>query len=192
MITCPECTHENSEDTRFCVKCGDALPEPQQSAAAGVDDEVATHEEPRVVASPSRTSPLQTEATTQDVSKRDFVLLVVDDIVDNLVLLSLFLQQAGYRVVTASNGEEAYRVASVTQPDLILMDIGMPELDGLGATRKIKDHPSLRGVPIIAVTAFNTDGFRRAAYDVGIDGYLTKPYDFDRLHELIRSLLPVR
>ena len=145
-----------------------------------------------MAAAASLTSPIQMEATTQDVSKKDFVLLVVDDVVDNLVLLSLFLQQAGYRVVTASNGEEAYRVASVTQPDLILMDIGMPELDGLGATRKIKDLTALRAIPIIAVTAFNTDGFRRAAYDVGIDGYLTKPIDFDRLHELIRSLLPVR
>jgi len=129
---------------------------------------------------------------TGDIAPKDFTILVVDDVVDNLVLISLDLQQLGYRVVTSSNGEEALKIASLTQPDLILMDIGMPELDGLGATRKIREHPTLRGVPVIAVTAFGTDGFRRAAYDAGFDGYLTKPIDFNRLHDLIKSLLPVR
>jgi CheY-like chemotaxis protein len=93
--------------------------------------------------------------------------------------------------VTASNGEEAVRVAALANPDIILMDIGMPQLDGLGATRKIREKEALRTVPIIALTAFSTDGFRRAAYDVGFDGYLVKPINFDRLHELIRGLLPV-
>jgi CheY-like chemotaxis protein len=113
-------------------------------------------------------------------------------VVDNQVLISLHLQQSGYRVVTASNGEEALKVAELSPPDLILMDIGMPGLDGLGATRKIREHPVLQSVPVIALTAFSTEGFRRAAYDAGIDGYLTKPIDFERLHELIRRLLPVR
>ena len=129
---------------------------------------------------------------TGDIAPKDFTIMVVDDVVDNLVLISLDLQQLGYRVVTSSDGEEALKIASLTQPDLILMDIGMPELDGLGATRKIREHPTLRGIPIIAVTAFGTDGFRRAAYDAGFDGYLTKPIDFNRLHDLIKSLLPVR
>ena len=129
---------------------------------------------------------------TGDIAPKDFTILVVDDVVDNLVLISLDLQQLGYRVVTSSNGEEALKIASLTQPDLILMDIGMPELGGLGATRKIREYPTLRGIPVIAVTAFGTDGFRRAAYDAGFDGYLTKPIDFNRLHDLIRSLLPVR
>lgn len=130
------------------------------------------------------------ETDTHEITKKDYLILIVDDMIDNLVLLSLDLQKCGYRVVTASNGEEAVRVASISQPDLILMDISMPGLDGLGATRQIKEQPSVRGIPIIAITAFSTEGFRRAAYDAGFDGYLTKPIDFDRLHDLIRSFLP--
>lgn len=119
------------------------------------------------------------------------VILVVDDSADNVALLSLDLQQMGYRVVTATNGEEAVSVASAILPNLILMDISMPRLDGLGATRRIREIESLREVPIIALTAFDTDGFKRAAYDVGVSGYLTKPIDFDRMHQLIaRQLLP--
>ena len=142
-----------------------------------------------------QTTPLSPEAAgsdTQDISSRDFLLMVVDDMVDNLVLISLHLQQSGYRVITASNGEEALQVAELSPPDLILMDIGMPELDGLAATRKIRAHPTLQTVPVIALTAFSTEGFRRAAYEVGIDGYLTKPINFERLSDLIKSLQPVR
>jgi CheY-like chemotaxis protein len=97
--------------------------------------------------------------STQEFTAQDFLVLVVDDTVDNLVIISLHLQQAGYRVVTATNGEEAIKVAALTQPDLILMDLGMPGLDGLGATRKIHEHPGLRPVPIVAVTAFTTEAF---------------------------------
>lgn len=124
-----------------------------------------------------------------DSPKKDILVLVVDDIIDNVALLSLDLQQEGYRVVTASNGEEAVRVAFLMRPNIILMDISMPLLDGLGATTKIRENEGLRNVPIVAVTAFSTAGFRRAAYDVGFDGYLTKPIDFDQLHELINRLL---
>jgi CheY-like chemotaxis protein len=116
-------------------------------------------------------------------------ILVVDDMTDNLILLSLHLQQSGYRVVTASNGEEAFSVAKLARPDLILMDIAMPQQDGLAATRRIREQPELRGVPVIALTAFDTDGFRKAAFDVGFNGYLTKPVDFERLNKLMEMLL---
>ncbi|MDQ2976985.1 MAG: response regulator [Acidobacteriota bacterium] len=125
-------------------------------------------------------------------SERDskkFLILVVDDSADNVALLSLDLQQQGYRVVTATDGEEAISVATVTLPNLILMDISMPKLDGLGATRKIRETDALRDVPVIAVTAFGTEGFQRAAYDVGVSGYLTKPIDFARMHQLVAGLL---
>jgi CheY-like chemotaxis protein len=130
------------------------------------------------------------EVDTHEIRKKDYLVLIVDDLIDNLVLISLDLQKCGYRVVTASNGEEAVRVATISQPDLILMDIGMPGLDGLGATRQIKEREGIQGIPVIALTAFETEGFRRAAYDAGFDGYLTKPIDFNRLHDLIRSFLP--
>jgi two-component system alkaline phosphatase synthesis response regulator PhoP len=101
----------------------------------------------------------------------------------------LDLQKQGYRVVTATNGEEAVSVATYTLPNLILMDVSMPQLDGLGATRRIREQEALREIPVIAVTAFGTEGFQRAAYDAGVSGYLTKPIDFNRMHRLVARLL---
>ena len=118
-----------------------------------------------------------------------FLILVVDDSADNVAMISLDLQQQGYRVVTAANGEDAITVATQMLPNLILMDINLPTLDGLGATRRIRENDVLREVPIIAITAFGTEGFQRAAYDAGVSGYLTKPLDFDRMHQLIARLL---
>ena len=118
-----------------------------------------------------------------------FLILVVDDSADNVAVLSLDLQQQGYRVVTASDGEDGVTVATQMLPNLILMDINLPTLDGLGATRRIRDTDALREVPIVAITAFGTEGFQRAAYDAGLSGYLTKPIDFDRMHLLIARLL---
>ena len=116
-------------------------------------------------------------------------VLVVDDIADNRILISLTLQGEGYRVLTAGDGEEAIKVARLSRPDLILMDIAMPDVDGLSATRRIRKLPELQHVPIVALTAFNTSGFQRAAYEAGFDAYLTKPLDFGRLHSLIAMLL---
>ncbi|HEX7333127.1 MAG TPA: response regulator [Pyrinomonadaceae bacterium] len=118
-----------------------------------------------------------------------FLILVVDDSADNVAMISLFLQQQGYRVVTAGNGEDAITIATQTMPNLILMDINLPTLDGLGATRRIRESDALRDVPVVAITAFGTEGFQRAAYDVGVSGYLTKPLDLDRMHQLIARLL---
>lgn len=193
MIPCPVCAHENPDGVRFCVKCGWQL----VSSSGGETAELSLGEAPAVADAehPNQappTSQLQPNANTQEFTPQDFLILVVDDTVDNLVIISLHLQQSGYRVVTATDGEEAIKVAALTHPDLILMDISMPGLDGLGATRKIREHPTLRPVPVIAVTAFTTEGFQRAAYDAGMEGYLTKPIDFERLNDLIRSLLPVR
>ena len=128
-------------------------------------------------------------ATEEPEAAKKYLILVVDDSADNVALLSLDLQHEGYKVVTATDGEEAISVASVTQPNLILMDISMPKLDGLGATRRIREKEALRDIPVIAVTAFSTEGFQRAAYDVGFSGYLTKPIDFDRMHQLVAGLL---
>ena len=118
-----------------------------------------------------------------------FLILVVDDSADNLAVISLYLQHQGYRVVTANNGEDGVTVATQMLPNLILMDINLPTLDGLGATRRIRETEALRDTPVIAITAFGTEGFQRAAYDVGVSGYLTKPIDLDRMHQLIARLL---
>ncbi len=126
---------------------------------------------------------------TDNDSAKKALILVVDDSADNVAMLSLDLQQQGYRVVTATDGDDAISVAFYTMPNLILMDISMPRLDGLGATRKIREKETLRDVPVIAVTAFGTEGFQRAAYDAGVSGYLTKPIDFGRMHQLVARLL---
>jgi CheY-like chemotaxis protein len=99
------------------------------------------------------------------------------------------LQQQGYKVVTAANGEDAITVAAQTLPNLILMDINLPALDGLGATRRIRENEALRDVPVVVITAFGTEGFQRAAYDAGASGYLTKPLDLDRMNQLVGRLL---
>jgi len=117
-------------------------------------------------------------------------ILVVDDQNDNVVLVSLWLQNLGYRVVTAVDGESAVEVARLALPQLILMDIAMPVMDGLDATRRIRQTPSISDLPVIFLTAFDTKEFRQRAGDAGGDGYLTKPINFERLTKLILTLLP--
>jgi CheY-like chemotaxis protein len=117
-------------------------------------------------------------------------VLVVDDQNDNVVLVSLWLQNLGYRVVTAANGESAVEVAKLAMPQLILMDIAMPVMDGLDATRHIRQTPEISDLPVVFLTAFDTKEFRQRAGDAGGDGYLTKPIDFQRLSKLILTLLP--
>jgi CheY-like chemotaxis protein len=117
-------------------------------------------------------------------------ILVADDENDNLVLVSLWLQNLGYRVVTAVNGEAALEIVNIAQPQLILMDIAMPLMDGLDATRRLRSRAEFNELPIIFITAFDTDDFRQKASDAGGDGYLTKPIDFDHLSHLILTLLP--
>ena len=117
-------------------------------------------------------------------------ILVAEDQNDNMVLVSLWLQNMGYRVLTAVNGEAALEIAKLAHPHLILMDIGMPVMDGLEATRAIRETPEISGLPIIFLTAYTDKEFQRQAGEAGGDGYLTKPFDFDRLSKLILNLLP--
>lgn len=139
------------------------------------------------------TTPLPPPSDVESTaSPQDFLILVVDDVVDNLTVISLDLQQMGYRMVTASDGEKAVRVAQQAKPDIILMDIAMPGTDGLEASRTLHEDETLSHIPVIALTAHDTGGFKRAAADAGIDGYITKPVDFKKLHGLIRQLLKSR
>jgi DNA-binding response OmpR family regulator len=116
-------------------------------------------------------------------------VLVVDDQNDNLVLVSLAVQEMGWRVVTAVNGEDAVAVAALARPQLILMDIAMPKVDGIEATSLIRRHEDIHDVPIVILTAFDSDDFRKRATEAGANGYLTKPIDFERLRALIDKLL---
>jgi CheY-like chemotaxis protein len=116
-------------------------------------------------------------------------ILVVDDQNDNLVLMSLAVQERGYHVLTAVNGEDAVSVALLARPQLILMDIAMPKVDGIEATRIIRRSEKISDVPVVMLTAFETDEFRQRATAAGANGYFTKPVDFERLYSFIDKLL---
>lgn len=116
--------------------------------------------------------------------------MVVEDFEDNRFMMRRLLESSGYHVLEAINGEEAVRIAELERPDLILMDLSLPLLDGLAATRRIREHEGLRQVPIIAVSAHDTADFHAEALAAGCNDYVTKPIDFDQLESLLHRLLP--
>ena len=120
-------------------------------------------------------------------AKTHSTVLVVEDTVDTRHVLGLTLLEQGYRVLTATNGREAVEVALRERPDLILMDLNLPQMDGLMATALIRSHEELRRVPILAITAYDTYGMKEAALEAGCNGYITKPLDFDRLEKILRD-----
>ena len=116
-------------------------------------------------------------------------VLVVEDTEDNRFMMRRLLEMSGYRVVEAMNGEEAVRVAQTESPQLILMDLSLPVIDGLAATRLIRKVPALQSTPIIAVSAHDTSDFQAEAVEAGCNSYVTKPIDFNELEKLIEQLL---
>ncbi len=117
-------------------------------------------------------------------------VLLVEDTEDNRFMMRRLLEMSGYTVFEARNGEEAVRVADAERPQLILMDLSLPLIDGLAATRLIRKLPASKQIPIIAVSAHDTADFHSEALAAGCDGYVTKPIDFTELEELIAQLLP--
>ena len=107
------------------------------------------------------------------MSKR---ILVVEDQADNRRILRDLLTGAGYEIIQAENGEEALAAAARDRPDLILMDIQLPLLDGYEATRRIKADPELRAIPIIVITSYALSGDESKARAAGCDAYVSKPY----------------
>jgi two-component system cell cycle response regulator DivK len=120
---------------------------------------------------------------------RDRTVLLVEDAEDARLFMRLALEQLGYIVFEAEDGEKALAVAERIRPDVILMDLSLPVMDGLTATQKIRTTDGLNGVTVIAVTAHQGTDFREGAKDAGFDAYVTKPIDVDSLDELIRGLL---
>lgn len=116
-------------------------------------------------------------------------VLVVEDFEDNRFMMRRLLEMSGYRVVEAEDGEQAIERASTERPDVILMDLSLPVLDGLAATRGIRRQPDLRDVPIVAVSAHDTADFHAEALAAGCNEYVTKPIDFDELESLLTRLL---
>jgi two-component system cell cycle response regulator DivK len=121
------------------------------------------------------------------MSKR---ILVVEDQEDNRQIIRDMLSATDYEITEAENGEEALAAVAKQRPDLILMDIQMPVLDGYEATRRIKADPALRAIPIIAITSYALSGDEQKARAAGCDDYVPKPYSPRQLLAKIRQYLP--
>jgi two-component system cell cycle response regulator DivK len=117
-------------------------------------------------------------------------ILVIEDQEDNRQILRDLLSNVGYEMVEAENGEDGISAAMDHRPDLILMDIQLPVIDGYEATRRIKADPSLAGIPIIAVTSYALSGDEDKALAAGCDAYVPKPYSPRELLAKIREFLP--
>jgi len=117
-------------------------------------------------------------------------VLVVEDQEDNRRILRDLLTSAGYDVLYAEDGEEALIVASRERPDLILMDIQLPLLDGYDTTRRLKMEPTLQHIPVIAVTSYALSGDEVKAKEAGCDAYVTKPFSPRQLLQVVRKYLP--
>src|SRR5688572_21942904 len=104
-------------------------------------------------------------------------ILVVDDFDDTRLLLRTWLEKKGFRILEARNGVQAVAQAKTEQPDLIIMDVEMPELDGLSATRQIRKSEREHRVPIVAVSAYGADLFREDALAAGCDEYVSTPFE---------------
>lgn len=111
--------------------------------------------------------------------------MVVEDYEDTRLLLKYGLQGLGYKVVEASNGQEAVDMAAREHPDLILMDLDLPILDGIAATQQIRQQSTLNNVPIVAVTAYPMSYTRVKAFAKGCDDYMAKPIDMSELANLV-------
>lgn len=116
-------------------------------------------------------------------------ILIVEDNPVNRKLLVTVLRPHGYRLLTAVDGEEALAVACQERPDLILMDLQLPRLNGYAATQRLKELPETAQIPVVALTAHAMPEERRHAQDVGFDGYITKPIDTRTFPAQIREIL---
>ena len=123
----------------------------------------------------------------QDLRTSLKTVLVVEDYADSRFMMARLLEMSGYRVLEAADGREAVRVAERECPDVVLMDLQMPVLDGLTATSIIRRIESICRVPVIAVSAQSAEDYAAAARLVGCDHFVPKPVDFDRLLEVVRE-----
>jgi CheY-like chemotaxis protein len=116
-------------------------------------------------------------------------ILIIEDTENNRVLLTRRLKPRGHEIALAEDAERGIALAAAELPELILMDVGLPGMDGWSATRQLKSDPATRRIPVIALTAHAMDGDRVKAAEAGCDDYETKPIDFNRLFAKIDRLL---
>jgi len=116
-------------------------------------------------------------------------ILLVEDFDDTRLMMKMWLVKHGYRVLEAESGEEGVEVAQREQPDLIIMDMMMPGMNGLDATQLIRQDRALRRTPIVAVSAYGADEYRGIALAAGCNEYVSTPFEPNSLADLIRTLL---
>lgn len=116
-------------------------------------------------------------------------ILVIEDNLDNMILIADMLKVLQLEVIEAADGEQGIRAAAAEKPDLILMDLSLPRMDGWEATRVIKSDPALSHIPVIAVTAHAMYDDRERARAAGCDAYITKPINMRELAQIIRQHL---
>ncbi|HYV82646.1 MAG TPA: response regulator [Pyrinomonadaceae bacterium] len=120
---------------------------------------------------------------------RDLKVLLVEDVEDTRLFMRIELEEQGFIVLEAENGQVAVDTATREKPDVILMDLTLPLMDGFTATKLIRQNEELKNVPIIAITAHKEDDFRADAKASGFDAYVTKPIDVNWLKGLIAGLI---
>lgn len=118
-------------------------------------------------------------------------IMVVEDFEDTRLMLRQALEAKGYRVVEAINGQEAVDLSGREHPDLILMDLDLPILDGIAATQRIRKQSEMRTVPIVAVTAYPMSYTHVKAFAKGCNEYMAKPIDFTQLDQLLDRYVPI-
>lgn len=128
--------------------------------------------------------------TDKPEQKHRPVVLVVEDHEDTRFMLRMILERDGYVMLEAANGLEGVKTAISRRPDLVLMDSSLPGLDGLSATRLIREQEALRDVPIVALSGHAGAEFQAAARAAGCDACLTKPLDFNEFRSTLARLLP--
>ncbi len=116
-------------------------------------------------------------------------ILAVDDSISMRRMVSFTLTNAGYEVVEAVDGEDAYDKASKRRFDLVLTDQNMPRLDGVGLTRRLRAHPNFRAIPILILTTESSDQMKQLGRDAGATGWLVKPFDPAKLIEVIKKVV---
>ena len=116
-------------------------------------------------------------------------VLLVEDNYDNYEMVRFLLERAGYTVIGARTGREAVSAAKEHKPDVILMDLSLPEMDGWEAAREIKNDPEIANIPLIALTAHTLPGDRKKALESGFDDYISKPINVPAFYDIVKDVL---
>jgi two-component system cell cycle response regulator DivK len=136
--------------------------------------------------------PMEYQAVQKYGAEALRTILLVEDFDDTRLMMKLWLVRNGYRVLEAETGEEAISVAQRELPDLIIMDVMMPGMNGLDATQRIREYQPLRRTPIVAISAYGADEYRSLAIEAGCNEYVSTPFEPNALAKLIEGLLAKR